>query len=391
MRKKAICIFFLSIILGPVAGLFVKGTDFFQERPFLTPFPVFTTRSMVGRGFYKGIEGYLDDRNPFRGEFIKTNAWMDVSLFHTSPTPNVHIGLHGWLYFKPAFHSFFKADCSKRPQALRLARRLHNLELVLKKAGKRFIFVVAPDKSSIYPEYMGGVRESNNCGKNFFGLFLNALKKFPVQGFVRLDKALLAAKKNNLLYYSGGTHWNDRGAVIASKLILKKLSTPEVTYRLPKITFQEKEMLSETAPMISANLFERAPFADKIGFSKNVKTTGIRPLPFFPNEWVLLRTETQNRDDKPLLPKAMIYRDSFMTAPIKILKSSFREIFARWTYIFPFGNKEDKEDTEELATSKIIIIEAVERNLDQLRIRPMLAIKQINRGKAYAQNAHEKD
>ncbi len=366
MRKFVISIFFIFLTLSPVAGMLLRGGAFFKERPFLTPAPDFTRGALLMRPFYRGIEKYLDDRNPLRGEFIRTKSWLDVRLFHTSPAPNVRIGLNGWLYFKPAMKSYLKNDCGRTRRAYTLARRLQRLELELRKAGKRLIFVVAPDKATIYPEYVGGVPEGNGCGKNFYDLLLLAMKRFPVEGFVRLDEALLKAKKDGLLYYRGGTHWNDRGAALAAGLILRKLSTEREYPRPPEVTFEDKRMLQEDSPMLGVSLYERAPFAREIEFGEEVSTTGIKPLPFFPGEWVLLRTKTEPSSKRPLLPKALVYRDSFMTAPLKFLEGSFREIYARWSHFFPEAKG---ADPRELRTAKIVIVEIVERDLPLLRIR----------------------
>ncbi|MFQ5480388.1 MAG: hypothetical protein ACE5DW_03830 [Thermodesulfobacteriota bacterium] len=281
--------------------------------------------------------------------------------------------MNGWLYYRPAIKSFLKADCKKKEKALQLARVLHRLERRLKKAGKRFVFIVAPDKATIYPEYMGGVREANGCNKSFYDLFLEALKRYPVRGFIRLDRKFMEAKKTNLLYYTGGTHWNDRGAALAGKLILKKLSTSDVSYRLPHIDFREKRVLSESALMLSVNLYELAFVADTIRFETDVKTDNIEPLAFFPSEWFLLRTKARRRSAGPLLPKTIIYRDSFMTAPLKFLKGSFEEIYARWSHVFP---ENIKVEAKEVAAAKIVIIEIVEKDLPKLQLRPELVIKQ---------------
>jgi len=374
MRRTIICVFFLVLTVGPVTGLLIKKSAFFKERPFLSPLPAFSGEALLDKEFYRGLGGYLDDRNPFRKQLIMAKAWVDLRLFKSSPARNIHMGLKGWLYFKPGIHDFLKNDCNKKEQALGLARDLHGLELKLKKAGKRFVFIVAPDKVTIYPEYMGGVREANECGKNFYDLFLEALKKYPVKGFVRLDRALKEAKGPSLLYYRKGSHWNDRGAALISKLILEKLSTPEVSYRLPKIHFRRKRILSELSPMLAINLFEHAPFADKIGFSEDVTSIGVEPLAFFFGEWITLKTSTRGRAGRALLPKIIIYRDSFMTAPIKLLKGSFRAIYARWSNVFPAA---EGADAKELASAKIVLIEVVERDLEKVKIRPAPAIKEI--------------
>ncbi len=377
MRKNLIVFFFLIVSLAPAAGLLFNDGDFFRERPFIAPLPPLTASSLLENRFYRGLEDYMGDRNPLRGRLIRAKAWIDLRIFGSSPTHEVHIGKDNWLYYRPALRSYEKNDCPRTRQAYTLARRLQRLENFLHEAGKRLVFVVAPDKATIYPEYVGGVPEENICGKSFYDLFLLAMKRFPVKGFVRLDRALIEAKKDGLLYYRGGTHWNDRGAALAAGLILEKLSGEGENPGLPKVMFEEREMLCEDSPMLSVALHERAPFAKKIEFSEDVTTTGIKPLPFFPGEWVLLRTKAEPRSKRPLFPKAIIYRDSFMTAPLKFLGGAFSGIYARWSHFFPEARG---ADPVELRRSKIVIVEIVERDLPLLTIR-LKILEEIIKGK----------
>jgi hypothetical protein len=377
MRKTVIVFIFIAIIAAPALGYVLGENALFRERPTLAPIPDFRGSAVLERKFYSALEDYLDDRNPFRGRLIRAKAWIDVRVFGSSSTPDVHMGRDGWRFYGPALQSFRKDDCKKTPLAYRLARRLHRLEEVLLEAGKRLVFVVAPDKATIYPEYVGGARPGNDCGKNFYDLFLAAMKRFPVQGFVRLDEALGEAKKDGLVYYKGGAHWNDRGAAIAAGLILEELSTQKVSYRLPELEFEEREVLSETSPMLAVTLYERALFAKERGFGQKILTTGIKKSPQLPGQWLILKTRAEEDAKRPLLPRTVMYRDSFMTAPLRFLKGFFREIYARWSHTFP---EKKGADPEEIEAAKIILIEIAERDLPSLTIRLRGAEKMVRHG-----------
>ncbi len=375
MRKIIITSFFVILTLPPLAGLIFNESAFFKEKPSLSPLPAFSAGALLDPTFYNGIERYLDDRNPLRGIFIMSKNWLDVRIFQTTTTPKVHIGLKGWLYFRPAIESFFKADCEAHDRALKLAWMLHNMELELNRAGKQFVFIVAPNKATIYPEYIGGVPEPNGCGKNFYDLFLEALRKYPVNGFVRLDKAFKETKGPPLLYSKTGTHWNDRGAELTGELILKKLSTQEASYHMPKMNFRDKIVSSDFSHMLSVEVKNKITVADNIQYKSVVKTYNIEPHPSYADHWIKLITTAQAPADSQILPTAVVYRDSFMKSPIKLLKGSFKVIYARWSSIFPVA---DYDDYKAVASSKIIMIEIVERDLSKLEIRPRLLKAIIN-------------
>ena len=377
MRKTVITLVFIAIISAPALGYVLGESALFRERPALSPLPAFSGRALLDSKFYSALEDYLDKRNPFREQLIRTRAWIDVRVFGSSSAPDVHMGRKGWRYYRPALQSFSKDDCEKTPRAYRLARRLHRLEEVLREAGKRLVFVVAPDKATIYPENVGGTPPHNGCGKSFYDLLLEAMKKFPVHGFVRLDKALEEAKKYGPVYYMGGAHWNDRGAAIAAGLILEKLSTKDVSYRLPELEFEEKEVLSETSPMLAVALYERTMSAKEIGSGRKIVTTGIKKSPDLPGQWLILKTRAEEGAKRPLLPRTVMYRDSFMTAPLRFLKGSFREIYARWSHFFP---EKKGTDAEEIEAAGIVIIEIAERDLPLLTIRLRGAEKMVRHG-----------
>jgi len=387
MRKILISIFFIALIISPIVGLIFKEGAFFRESTFLPSPPTITTHSIITKGFYKSLEAYLDFRNPLRAPYIKSKSWLDVRLFATVPTGQVHDGLNGWLYYRPAIRSFFKVECQQKDKALALAKDLQGLEKTLKESGKRLVFLVAPDKVTIYPEYIRGVRATNKCEKSFYDLFLEALNTYPIEGFIRIDKALKDAKGPHLLYFREGTHWNDRAAFMTAELILKKLSTPEVSYTLPKMEFHEKKALAEMSTMLTVDVYEDIPFVDPIPLENNAKTTGIEPWlwPMPPNEWVTMKTTATASPGAHILPAAVLYRDSFMTGPLKFLSGSFTELYARWHHIFPLPKEmgDSSVDYEKIAAAKIIIIESVERSLFNLKVEPELAKAIINNKGVY--------
>jgi len=168
MRKILITLFFIAILVSPATGFILKSDAFFRESPFMATMPAVTAGALFEKSFYKGVESYLDIRNPFRSLFIRSKSWSDVRIFKTSSAKKVHLGINGWAYYKPGLLSYLKVERSRKIEAIRLARNLHRLENKLKKAGKRFIFIVAPDKATIYPENIGWVRSPNGYDKNFY-------------------------------------------------------------------------------------------------------------------------------------------------------------------------------------------------------------------------------
>ncbi len=363
MRTKILTIFFILLITSQVYGLALTAKVTLNEKRLLAKAPELKPEQLFKSSYYSRLGRFLDDRYPYRRPFIIAKNWIDYYIFYTSPSPKVHIGTDGWLYMRSSLTGYIRDECDKKRRAIHLARTLHSIEKLFASENKRFFFIVAPDKDRIYPEHLGFKRPKNTCGKNFYGLFLEALEKYPLQGFIRLDKILVEAKKDYLIYYKKGTHWNYRGAMIASSAILQRLSTTTDKYRLPEIKFKQIEDLRDLTTLWGLNLTETVDVARFIKRNKKVKTKNLTPLA---NGRPRLQMTNTSATGHSLLPPTLIYRDSFMTIPLKFMKGSFEKIDAIWTRKIPAT---PETDYPALRSAEIIIIEAVERNLYRLQIR----------------------
>lgn len=362
MRKKFLPLFFLLLITSQLHGLIFAPKITLGEKRRPASLPEYKTERLLENKYYFELAQFLNEHYSYRSIFIIAKNWVDYYILNTSPLPKVHIGKDGWLYLKNGLYSYLKNDCNKEKKALKLARSLNSIEKIFESAGKKFFFVVAPDKATIYPEHVGFKRPQNSCGMNFYELFLQALEKYPLHGFIRLDNSLIDAKKDFPLYFATGTHWNHRGSILASRVMLEKLSTSTKKFILPDIKFMENERTRDLAALFSLNLKEKSNYAIRI--HKNVAIK-IRSLKDLPNGKSHLQITTTARTDKSLLPHTIIYRDSFMFMPLKMMQGSFKEIDAFSAHRLPISNK---IDTDSLRASKIVMIEVVERILDKVRI-----------------------
>ncbi|MFQ5354198.1 MAG: hypothetical protein ACE5DR_04560 [Thermodesulfobacteriota bacterium] len=247
MRKKILTGFFILILTSQVYGLAFGHRADLNEKRLLAKAPEYKAHRLLKHTYYKRLGKFLDDRYPFRRHFIVSKNWIDYYIFSTSPSPKVHLGKGGWLYLKSGLNDYFKDDCKKRKKARALARSLSSIEKSLESAGtgKRFFFIVAPDKATIYPEHVRYKRPQNGCGMSFYELLLQVMEEYPLRGFIRLDNLLMESKKDFPLYFTTGTHWNDRGSIIAADAILERLSTPAARQRVPEMKFRESEQLRD--------------------------------------------------------------------------------------------------------------------------------------------------
>lgn len=372
MRKKILTCFFILILTSQVYGLALGHKADLNEKRLLAKAPEYKAGRLLTDKYYKKIAKFLDDRYPFRRSFIISKNWIDYYIFSTSPSPKVHMGREGWFFMKEGMNDYFKQDCEKKKKARELARKLSAIEKTLQSAGKKFLFIVPPDKATIYPEHIRVSRTSGNCGKNFYDFFIEALADYPIQGFIRLDRILLDEKKDRQVYYKKGSHWNHRTSVLVSRLILERLSTPSRKFSLPDIKFKERKVTRDLASLFSLNLMEKSDYTLMDQTKSRSHTKTLKPLP---NGMPHLRMRTDAEAGVPLLPRAIIYRDSFLIEPLRLIQGSFTGIEALWSRNIPMNK--NTIDFPALRSSKIVILEVVERNLDKIIIRKNTLLKAL--------------
>jgi hypothetical protein len=92
----------------------------------------------------------------------------------------------------------------------------------LAERGVKYLFVIAPDKQTIYPEHMPeDIRKAR--GRSRFDQFADHLKKRSDLAFLDLRGPLLGAKSGQQLYYRTDTHWNINGAFVAYTQIMDRI------------------------------------------------------------------------------------------------------------------------------------------------------------------------
>lgn len=312
--------------------------------------------------FYSRVERLFNSHFPYRDELRRSKAWVDYHVFQSSPVHEVHVGPDRWLNYYHELHDYQKAACDQAQTMRELARQLHELEEVVETSGRTFVFTVAPNKSTIYPEYVG-LSRSPTCGKGAYALLLEAFGDYPVKQFVRLDELLLEAKQQGQIYYRTDTHWNEEGVLVVARALLQRLAPDawhdylgEVTMTTMSYSGDLARMMglavSETAPHIQTKPWQTTSTEDRLPDALDIRHTRISP---------------SASSDRAILPRAVFYRDSFMEAPLEILGGAFGQIDAYWVEGGPIHLPTSGSE-QALSASRIVLVEVVERNLTSLQI-----------------------
>jgi alginate O-acetyltransferase complex protein AlgJ len=188
-------------------------------------FPAFNQRLGGIRDFIAGLESYYNDHFGFRKRLIRWNNHWKHTLFRESPLPTVVTGRDGWLYYSG---DGMIEECLGLTQFQ--PNELHEWQSLLEnrrdwlaQRGIRYLFVIVPNKESIYPEFlpawMGKARSTTKLDQFFAYMQTNSTVEI-----LDLRPSLLEAKKTCQLYKMTDTHWNYAGAFVAQQELIRTLA-----------------------------------------------------------------------------------------------------------------------------------------------------------------------
>jgi alginate O-acetyltransferase complex protein AlgJ len=216
---------FLAIITCPAWGSLLGLPDMpSAENRAVATLPTLTDWQEVPV-FQRGVEQYLSDRffERIRIVHLVTTVKVDVFGETTEPVPNVILGSHGWLYYVQGNQNIEEGHYSEADLA-EMQANVDHIRALLQARGILLVVVIAPEKQSIYPEYLpADIRlQGSETGLDQIATYFHEHGRTP---FVDLRPALWAAKTQGQVYLRTDTHWTSFGAYVGWRQIHAWLST----------------------------------------------------------------------------------------------------------------------------------------------------------------------
>ena len=276
---------------------------------------------------------------------------------------NAVTGKSGWLIFtgdlsSDDYQNIIPLSENKLEQ---FQKNLDSLAIRYKERGITLLVVIAPNKNTIYPEYVPDEIPVLNEESRLDQL-LHYMDKYGNTKILDLRPSLVVAKKNSFVYYRTDTHWNSYGAFVAYQQIVSALS----------VSYPEMQPLGMSNYTINAIHNRRLDLSNMINTSLIMEDI-IRLEPNFESE-VLLRSvpirANIQRDmnfssnlEHPEYPTAIIFHDSFAESIMPFLQEHFSQaIFVpHATPVFDLGWVDEQKPD-------IVIIEFTERYIEDLII-----------------------
>lgn len=208
--------------------------------------------------FPSEYEKYMDKHFNFSKQFVHLDALVKVYGLGVSPNNSVAVGKNGF-YFegwgarkveKGIVENFdniadYMGQIPFTEEELQQWKRtLEERKYWLREKGSEYVFVLAPTKALVYPEYLPtSLQRAVNSGEGVtrYAQLTDYLQKNADIHFVDVLPSLLEVKQKReypLLFYKTDFHWNFYGAFVAYQAIMEELKKifPEYSLSQPKIT-----------------------------------------------------------------------------------------------------------------------------------------------------------
>ena len=348
MKSKFFTIFsafFFVICALPCLLIPFVSADSSAENRELSELPQPITEGKFNRAFFGEFSDYLSERFVFRNELISLSGIMQEKIFSSSAQKKVITGKDDWLFFNETLDDYTGKNPLDKRTINNIASTLKMLETYLDKENTDFIFFVAPNKNTLYPEFMPSRYLKTKAPSNLENLTASLIRKCVTY----LDIQELFANEDEILYHKRDSHWNNKGALLATNALLKMLGKQESAYTCASaktdLTWRgdlDKMLYPSLEKFDEQTVFDYTPTYE---YASNFQTA----------DDINIRTESEAAEGSLLM-----FRDSFGIAMLPFIAEEFAQMY--YTRTIPFSMNLLK-----LTPADAVIIEIVERNIINLQ------------------------
>jgi hypothetical protein len=335
-----------------------------------------------GWGFFTGLSQWATDNLPLRDTAVRAESQLSQSVLGEEPAyssggqppatdgglgplgsspappapsasggfPEVIAGNNGWLYYGVDI----QAKCQATQPVPAIMSELAQLRSAIEASGRKFVLVIAPDKSTVLPQNLPADYVGKQCAQQFGDQFWTDVTSKQV-GALDLRAQLSTTYRLDDLptYFALDTHWTDAGALIMLRSVAERIQPGvSATWRTgPRPPFTTP---ADLPPLVGQSGMNTGhPYALRPDGS-NDRT---RPYGVILNQAVNLRgTPTTGMISTPV----SVLGDSFLGAATRYLPAIFSDV----TYVgYDWAANQPAALDQALVAGHVVVLEAAERNL----------------------------
>jgi alginate O-acetyltransferase complex protein AlgJ len=321
-----VIVFLIAICLPAADVLLDLDPTRLSEKRRLAPSPPVRLSRPLEVSYTAAFESWWNDNFGFRRSLVVGYSRALLAL-GVSPTPSVILGRSGWLFFAgdEALASYRAVQPFTEAELAAWQRRIEARRDWLAERGIHFLVVIAPNKETIYPEFMpvslNRVRPVTRLDQ-----LVTYMRAHSSVAMVDPRDALRSAKAEGIVYLRTDTHWNDVGAWLLHREILMGLRQwyPQLEPIAAGafVPFIRKGWSGDLATMLGVDgrlSEDKLELAPRNGRAARVADPGARP------EDSQRKLSAAERGE-PSLPRAVMFHDSFGLSLQPFLAESFSRI-----------------------------------------------------------------
>lgn len=323
-----------------------------EEKRALTEKPVINTKEDL-KGYGKKYEEWFNDHFFQRKSFQNLHDGI-LEAFRGNQGRlynDAIVGEEQWMFLRKddGFVNYANLKLFSEAELDNISKYIQRLDSWCNERGKKFYFIVAPDKDKIYGEYYKYVIKTNPDSLSRSQQLIKYIQKNTNVKCLSAYNRLMKEKGKELLYYKQDTHWSDLGGYYGADELLALMSSDIEIKRCPFVS-------------LDSMLWQNGDMRGMCPGYKEIDENFYK-IPVI-NEEQSVMSEGSTRYVCPSRQrKIMVYGDSFGYMLAKYLSYSFGEV--KLNPIARVGNEHYtivKEDIDALDYD-VVVLEVVERFL----------------------------
>ncbi len=330
---------FCGLIFSPSLVMFFSKKEVWSsaEKRTLAIFPPPPQSLSAIAPYFSLVNNYLQDHFGLRDFLIHRYQRELEKRFHKAPS-KVITGLDGWLFFDNfgLIDDFFGHTPLSDTELDAWLDEIRHRKEWLARQGVRYLHIIAPNKQSLYSQYLMENGKELKGVTRFEQLEKRLSPAFP-DYMVNLHTALEARQNEGLLYFKNDTHWNIRGAYFAYLEILKTLRQ-----WFPDEIFRDDFALGKDMAIVGGNLGHGGDLATMIGAKGRIeKIPVLKPFKKYTSIASIEKYHLSGVKYSPAMPsyatlcknkklRAVVFRDSFFVHMQPFFSENFGEVIYLW-------------------------------------------------------------
>ncbi len=350
MKKNFAYICFMASVMLvcvlPIALMLAGVTNTNRENRPLAPKPRLIKDGRLNLGFSNDFDNYLNDNFVLKEHYVTALNSASIALFGEAVSDKAICGRNNMLFYKDTLDDYQRLNQLSDKELEGIALYMRDLEAQLFEKACRMVLIIAPNKATVYPEYMPSRYKRAPVKSNLDRLY-EYLDKYGVTA-VDAKAVLTAHKSDALLYYYHDSHWNNLGAGLIYNEIADLTELP---------VFDSAGNGKNTVRDFTGDLHNfiwpaKSYFENRMIYEFGSEYSADRPIDFERNSVAATSSGVNDL-------KLVVYHDSFGRSLQPFFSHSAGRVVMSSEFPYNMSYIDEVEPD-------IVIIEIVERNIDYL-------------------------